>query len=216
MIKAAIFDVDGTLLDSMPIWKDAGVRYLKSIHVEPEPGLQEILWSMSIPEGVSYLKKQYQLDYTKEEIAEGILSALRSFYYYEAPLKPGVKEFLAQLKEKGIPMVIATSSDRGYLEAAFRRTGIEEYFDRIFTCEEVGAGKTKSTIYEVAGNYLGSSPKETYVFEDVLHAVKSAKSANFTVIGIYDEASEQDKSEIRQTCDIFLDSFLDAEAVFRL
>lgn len=211
MIKAAIFDVDGTLLDSMPIWQDAGAKYLRILGIEPDPSLEEIIWDMSIAEASVYLKELYHLPLTAREIYDGIIRMVQDFYFYEAPLKPGVKEFLAELKRKNIPMVIATSSDRSYLTAAFERTGIAEYFDRIFTCAEAGAGKTQPLIYEKAAEYLGVIPEEIWVFEDVIHAVRSAKQAHFQVAGLEDAASEKDREDIQKECDVYLKDFTEAE-----
>lgn len=211
MIKAAIFDVDGVLLDSMPIWMDAGARYLSSMDVNPEPDLTKVLWNMSIPEGAEYLKNHYNLKVTKEEIAQGIISKVRDFYYEEVSLKPGVKDFLEELKKRGIPMVIATSSDRSYLNAAFKRTGIDSYFKKVFTCEEIGAGKTKPDIYLAAGEYLEENPSDIIVFEDVIHAVRSAKSARFQVVGIYDAASEKHMDLMKEDCNLYLTDFTEAE-----
>ena len=211
VIKGAIFDVDGTLLDSMSIWMDAGARYLRSIHVEPETNLSEVLWNMSIPEGVAYVKEHYSLSLSEEEITGGILSTVRDFYLYEAPLKPGVEAFLEQLNHRGIPMVIATSSDKRYVKAAFARTGIDRYFKRIFTCEEMGASKMKPKIYKEAGKYLGYPPEEIFVFEDVIHAVQSAKKAHFPVVGLYDEASEKDREAMQAECDVYLKDFTEAD-----
>ena len=126
MIRAAIFDVDGTLLDSMPIWMDTGARYLQILGIEPDSSLEEKIWDMSIAECSAYLKECYHLPLSVQEIYDGIIRMVQDFYFYEAPLKPSVKEFLEELKQKGIPMVIATSSDRSYLTAAFERTGIAE------------------------------------------------------------------------------------------
>lgn len=207
MIKAAIFDVDGTLLDSMPIWMDAGVRYLNDLHIVPEEDLAATLWDMSIPEGVAYLKEHYDLSYSHQEITDGIVNKVRDFYYYEAPLKPGVKEYLEKLDQMHVPMVIATSSDRSYLDAALTRTGIAHYFQKIFTCAEVGAGKTQPVIYNVAADFLGYPHESTFVFEDVIHAARSAKSAGFKVIGIYDETSAKDAAAMKEVCDLYIQDF---------
>ena len=215
MIKAAVFDVDGTLLDSMPIWLDTGERYLQSMGIEPDPALAEKIWDMSIAECSAYLKECYHLPMSAQEIYDGIIRMVQDFYFYEAPLKPGVKEFLEELKQKGIPMVIATSSDRSYLNAAFERTGIAEYFDRIFTCAEAGAGKTKPLIYEKAAEYLGVPPEEIWVFEDVIHAVRSAKQAHFHVAGLEDAASVKDRESIRNECDVYLKDFTEADQFWK-
>ena len=212
MIKAAIFDVDGTLLDSMPIWMDAGARFIRSLGIEPMEKLGEKMWDMSIPEGAAFMKEQHHLELSVEEIMQGVVDTVRDFYYTETPLKPGVLDFLLQVQSRDIPMVIATSSDRSYLDAALKRTGISQFFQRIFTCQEVGAGKTKPVIYEVAAEYLGETPEDIFVFEDVIHAVRSAKGAGFQVAGIYDEVSRKDLADMKEACDIFLQDFTEGEA----
>ena len=203
MIKGAIFDVDGTLLDSMGIWKDVGVRYLNSIGIEAEPDLGNILFTMSIQEGAQYVKEHYHLSQETDEIEQNVLDIISDYYKETAPLKSGAVELLEKLRNSNIPMTIASSNNKKEIEMAFERLEIAKYFDRIFTCEEAGAGKTKPDIYLQAAEYLGSRPEETLVFEDVIHAVRTAKKAGFQVIGIYDEASKDDQEEIQREADCY-------------
>lgn len=204
-IKAAIFDVDGTLLDSMGIWDDAGKQYLKSVGVQPKPGLSEILFTMTIEEAAAYLKKEYRLTQSEQQIRRGALDILRDFYYYEAPLKERAKELLEELHCRNIPMAAATSSERGYVEAAFARLGILNYFARIYTCTEVGAGKQNPLIYQMACRFLDAKPQETAVFEDALYAVKTAKEAGFYTVAVFDAANAQDAEEIREISDVYVE-----------
>ena len=201
MIKGAIFDVDGTLLDSMEIWEDVGVSYLNSIGVEAEPDLGTVLFTMSIQEGAAYVKEHYHLSQEPEEIVQGVLDIISNYYKKTAPLKSGAKELLEKLDKHNIPMTVASSNNKKEIEMAFERLGIAKYFDRIFTCEEVGVGKTKPDIYLRAAEYLGTRPEETVVFEDVIHAIRTAKQAGFQVVGIYDEASKDDQEEIQKEAD---------------
>ncbi|MGN1168190.1 MAG: HAD family hydrolase [Lachnospiraceae bacterium] len=204
VVKGAIFDVDGTLLDSMGIWEDVGVRYLKSIGKEPEANLSQILFPMSIEEGAAYVKEHYELPYAIDEIIEGVLSIVRDFYYYEAPLKEGATELLAALKEKEISMVVATSSERDHIEKAFKRLGIDGYFEKIFTCSEVGESKSSPLIYRKSAEYLHTKPEETLVIEDALHALLTAKSAGFHTLAVYDEASEKDQEALKKEADVYV------------
>ena len=203
MIKGAIFDVDGTLLDSMGIWKDVGVRYLNSISIEAEPDLGNILFTMSIQEGAQYVKEHYHLSQETDEIEQNVLDIISDYYKETAPLKSGAVELLEKLRNSNIPMTIASSNNKKEIEMAFERLEIAKYFDRIFTCEEAGAGKTKPDIFLQAAEYLGTRPEETLVFEDVIHAVRTAKKAGFQVIGIYDEASKDDQEEIQREADCY-------------
>lgn len=206
MIKGAIFDVDGTLLDSMEIWEDVAIRYLKSIGVEAEPDLPEVMFTMSLPVGAAYVKEHYRLTRETDEIIQGVLDIIRKYYEETAPLKPGVTKILEELSRKRIPMTVATSNNKEEVEAAFKRLGIASYFSRIFTCEEVGAGKTRPDIYMKAAEYMGTRPEETVIFEDVLHAIRTAKKAGFLAVGLYDEASKADQEEIKKEADWYAKS----------
>ena len=134
MIKGAIFDVDGTLLDSMEIWEDVGVRYLNSIGIEAEPDLGTVLFTMSIQEGAAYVKEHYHLSQEPEEIVQGVLDIISNYYKKTALLKSGAKELLEKLDKHNIPMTVASSNNKKEIEMAFERLGIAKYFDRIFTC----------------------------------------------------------------------------------
>lgn len=204
MIQGAIFDVDGTLLDSMKIWEDVSARYLRSLQVEPEKNLSKKLEKMSVEEGAQYLKTKYALPQSMEEIVHDTLEIVQDFYFYEAPLKPGAREMLESLRQAEIPMVVATSSVREHVERAFARLHILEYFSSIFTCSEVGVGKTQPIIYEEAGRYLGKRKKEIYVFEDAIHALETAKKAGFYTVAVYDASSQKDWEQLKQEADLFL------------
>lgn len=201
-MTGAIFDVDGTLLDSMPIWEDVSVRYLKSLGVEAESNLSQKLERMSVEEGAAYIKENYHLRKSEEEIVAATLKIVEDFYYNEAPLKPGVREYLAKLKKEKIPMVIATSSVRLHVEAALRRLGVLSCFDKIFTCSEVGEGKTRPLIYEKAGEYIGGDFRDIYVFEDAIHALETAKQAGFYTVAVYDPSAEKDWGRLQEEADV--------------
>ena len=210
-----ILDIDGTVLDSMSIWQDAGVRYLASQQIEAEPGLAEKIYYMSIPEAALYMRTRYGLEQSVEEISQGIKDVVRDFYYYEAPLKAGVKEFLQKMSDRKIPVVAATASDEDHLEHAFTRLGIRQYFEYIFTCAQAGAGKQSPAVYHMAAGYLDRNPEELYVFEDALYAIRTAKLAGYHTIGVYDEESKEDQEMIREEADIYMESFKEADIFFK-
>lgn len=207
MIKGAIFDVDGTILDSMGIWDEAGIRYLKSKGIEAPSDLGDTLFAMTITEAADYLKEKFALKETADAIEQGVLDTVKDYYYEEAPLKSKVVEILEILKRENIPMAVASSSEKGHIEAAFQRLEILKYFQAIYTCQEVGEGKSSPLIFEKACEELGTDPEETYVFEDALHAIKTAKKAGFRTVGIYDRYSEKDQKEIQGTADIYIESW---------
>ena len=213
MIKGAIFDIDGVLLDSMGIWDDLGARYLISLGKVPEEGLNVILFSMSMEQGADYLNEHYSLNMKTEKIVEGIGKMLETFYFDEVLCKPGSKELLEYLKERSIQMTAATSSPREHVEKALSRNGLLEFIDKIFTTGEVGVSKHSPDIYNLAADFLGTKPEETIIFEDSLYALKTAKNAGFVSIGVYDSKGESDQDGLKNTADIYLTDLKEFEKI---
>ena len=204
MIKGAIFDIDGVLLDSMGIWDDLGARYLRSLDKIPEEGLNKILFSMSMEQGAEYLNEHYGLNKSVKETVEGIGRMLEDYYFYEVLLKPGAKEVLEFLKSKNIKMAAATSSPRTHIEKALSRNGLLGYIDKIYTTSEVGVSKHSPDIYNLAADFLKTKSEETLVFEDSLYALKTAKEAGFVTVGVFDEKGESNQAELENKADLYL------------
>ena len=204
MIKGVIFDIDGVLLDSLGIWDDLGARYLMSIGVQPEEGLNEILFSMSMEQGSSYLNEHYHLQKSDAEVHMGITQMIEDFYFYEVLPKPGAKELLEFFKEKGVKMTAATSSPRTHVEKALERNGMLKFIDKLFTNSEVGASKHEPDIYIQAAGFLGTKPDETLVFEDSIYALKTANNAGFVTVGVYDIKGESDQEGVKNTGDHYV------------
>lgn len=212
MIKGAIFDIDGTLLDSMPIWESAGARYLATLGITAKPDLKEQLDALSLPEGVLYMQKEYALSVSIEDILEGVNQVVKDFYYKEAVMKPGAYALIKMLKENGVKLIIATATDAEMAKAALSRNGIWEDFIGMVTCEAAGAGKTSPKVFELAREKLQTKKEETWVFEDSLYAVKTAGKAGFPVCSIYDEYSAESTVEIREISDIYVRDFSEIES----
>lgn len=211
-ITAAIFDVDGTLLDSMPVWNDIGEIYLKSIGLAAREGLGETLRTMSLEQGAAFLKADYRLEKQIPEIIEGVLQIVADFYKLEVSLKPGVKETLEWMKRKQVKMAVATSGNRELVEAALERNGVLGCFEKIFTCTETGAGKDEPLIYLETAKFLGCKPEETFVFEDAIYAAETAKTAGFVVVGVYDDSNRENLAQMKEVCDLYferMDIFLE-------
>jgi len=203
-IKGVIFDVDGVLLDSMVIWTDLGARYIKSRGVEPEEGLADILFSMSMEQGAEYLRDHYLPGETKEEIGEGLQNIMRDFYYYDVGAKHGAKALMEAFRKKGIRITAATSSPRGHVEKALGRNGLLGYIERIYTSAEVGSSKHSPEIYDAAAGFMGLSRREICVFEDSLYALKTAAAAGYFTVGVYDELGEPNQKGLEETADVYV------------
>lgn len=204
MIKGIIFDIDGVLLDSMGIWDDLGARYLRSIGTQPEEGLQDVLFSMSMEQGADYLREHYHLEKSSAEILDGISGMLEKFYFDEVLPKQGAKELMEYMKSQGVKMVAATSSPRLHVEKALGRNGMLEYLDRIFTNTEVGVSKHSPDIYNMAAEHMGTTPDETLVFEDSLYALKTAKAAGYVAVGVFDAKGEPDQEGVKSSGDYYI------------
>ena len=148
MIRAAIFDLDGVVLDSMSIWKDLGARYLLRRGLTPEPGLGELLFSMSMEQGADYLRTHYPLP-PEEDVLAGLSAMLRDFYYKEVPEKDGARTALAFLRDRGVTVTAATSSPRTHVTRALERLGLLPYFRAIYTTGELGVSKHRPDIYHL-------------------------------------------------------------------
>ncbi len=203
-IRGAIFDVDGTLLDSMSVWDSIGADYLRSIGREPMENLNETFQTMSLRQAARYCQSEYGVTLHVSEIMVGINAMLEQYYRSEAPLKPGAAELLELLLRNGVKLCIATATDRYLVEAALERCGVLSHFSEIFTCNEVGHGKDESHIFETALRFLGTQKSETIVFEDALHAIRTAKKASFPVAAVRD-SHEKAQNQIRALADVYLE-----------
>lgn len=206
-LTGAIFDLDGTILDSMDMWNNLGANYLRSVGITPKDDIGERLKEMSLAQATEYFVNDYKVPLTVEQVADGINKMSENFYYNESLLKDGVVEFLDYLKGRGVKICIATATDRYLVKATLKRNGVEDYFDEIFTCTGVGESKSSSKIYDEAFKFLGTDKESTYIFEDVLFAMRTAKNAGYNVAGVYDKFSEKEMHEIKNTSDIFFMSY---------
>lgn len=204
-IKGAIFDMDGTLLDSMHVWIDIAEKYLTSKNITITPVIENEIAGLMLKDLGEYFIKHFGFEMTVEEIIDDVNKLVEDEYFYNVQIKPGTEELLKDLKSRNIPMCVATASDRYLVEAALKRVGILHYFDRIFTCTEVDANKTSPDIYEHALKHLGTKKEETYVFEDTYTPIRVAKSANFPVVAIADKWSAHRRELIKETADFFID-----------
>lgn len=204
IIKAAIFDVDGTLLDSMGQWHTVAYRYMKSIGVQADEHIGNELFALTVNQAASYIIEEYNLSRTIEEVVEGMNKIVKDFYENEVVPKPGAKELLEAFKKRNIPMVVGTSTDRHCIEAGLNRLGLMDYFDRIFTCSEVGKAKSEPDLFLQAMAFMGSKPEETVVFEDGLYSIKTADSLGLITVGVFDEVSRADQNEIKKIVDFYI------------
>lgn len=206
MIKGAIFDLDGTLIDSMFIYKNMAHEMLAEQGITAPADIQQRMRRMNLAQMAQYTKDEFGLKESVEEIVQAVVDRVVQFYTHEVETKPGVKEMLAEFDRRGVKMCIVTVSERPIVEAALRRNDIFKYFGKIITCGEVGHDKTKPDIYRAALEYLGTDKSETVVFEDELHTIQTAKNDGFTVFGVA-ENTVPEQDQIQSLADLYIDDY---------
>lgn len=205
-IDAVIFDLDGTLVDSMWMWKSIDIEYLQRFGIELPDDLQRMIEGMSFSETAIYFKQRFDLTDSLEKIKSDWNQMAWEKYRDEVPLKEGVQEFLEYLKNENIPTGIATSNSRELVELIVDRHGIKDYFTSIRTSCEVAKGKPSPDIYLLVAKDLDVDPTKCLVFEDVLQGVMAGKSANMKVCAVYDEFSICEQEEKIELADYFVHS----------
>ena len=213
-LRGAIFDMDGTLLDSMQVWENAGEDYLRTLGCVPEEGVGELMKSMSLQQAALYCRERYALPLSVEEIMAGVNGRVERFYRQEARLKPGALDFLRTLSQRGVRMCLATATDLHLVEAALDRCGVRTYFSALFTCTQVGSGKDEPHIYRAALRHLGTGRADTLVFEDALYAARTAKGDGFVTVGVAD-AYEKNEGELERLSDFFLRDFREVDQFWK-
>ena len=205
-LRAAIFDFDGTLIDSMKMWHTIPSSYARSLGKEPDVDFDEKAKYLSLEESAEEFRRMYGIRYTNEEIIGQIMDMVHGFYRETLPLKPGVREILQEFREKGIRMCIATMTPSKMIYDACTRLDILDYFEAIYSCSDYGIGKDTPDIYDMAAEKMGVTRRESIVFEDMVRAVITAHRAGYRVVGIRDEESRKDWERITAESDLTMDS----------
>ncbi|MBQ3114501.1 MAG: HAD family phosphatase [Clostridia bacterium] len=214
MLKGAIFDLDGTILDSMYIWDTIGEDYLRSLGKEPKENLKETFKTFTLEQAAHYYRDNYGVTLSVNEIIDSINKMVEKHYNEMVPLKQNFEEFLGKLKERGIKMCVATVTNRHLAEAALNRLGIREYFSEIFTCASVGYSKKEPNIYREAQKHLGTCKNETIVFEDALYALETAKADGFITAGVFD-IHEGNQAKLKRLADVYIEDYSNFDKFWR-
>lgn len=211
-IRGIIFDMDGTLTDTMPLWRDSGSLYLRRQGIEPPENLHEVLLTLDLGECADYLIDRFKLDKEHQQVCDEINAMLEDMYFNIAPLKPGIREFIEQEAQRGIRMCVVTATDKYLADAIFARTGIDGYFTYVFTCTEVGSSKSHPFIFEKGAASLDVPKEGILVLDDALYAIESAHAAGFKTVGIYDRGiGEQATTSIKEVAEAYLTGFAGLE-----
>ncbi len=203
-IKAVIFDVDGTLVDSMWIWRQVDIEFLSRRDIELPDNLQKDIEGVSYTGTAEYFKKRFSLPESVEEIKEEWREMADDFYNNKIALKDGVGEVLTFFKDKGMKLGIATSNSREIVNTMITRHKLKLYFDIIRTSCEVPRSKPYPDVYLQAAKDLSVEPEDCLVFEDTVAGVNAAKAAGMKVIAIYDKLSAEAQEYLKQRADLYI------------
>ncbi len=205
--KGAIFDLDGTLLDSMHIWHDVDVEFFRRRGLPLDSGYVDVIKNMHLPAAAVYTKEKYGLPESAEEIVDEWLGLCAEAYLSDVDLKAGVFDYLKKLYESGVKMAFATASEKIVCEETLKNHGIFDFFTSSAYVSEINVGKTEPDIYLLASERIGVVPEECIVFEDIIEGIRSAKKGGFITCGVFDKSSAKDENEIRQIAYYYIKSF---------
>ena len=212
-MKTYIFDLDGTLWDSMGLWSDIDVKFLSKRGLSVPPDYVDKINALGNAEGAKYTVERFNLPDTPEDLMREWHDMAISAYTHDVKLKPYALEYLNKLRAGGAKLGIATSLSPDLHTPALISNGIAGYFDAIAHSDEVGYGKTRPDVFLLAAERLGAAPSDCLIFEDVLAAVKSAKSVGMTVCAVYDESTAHLWPSICAAADYAITDFRDAPLI---
>ncbi len=202
--KAFLFDLDGTLVDSMWIWERIDVEYLNRFGLELPKDLQSCIEGMSFSETARYFKERFSIPDSLEEMKADWNRMAWEKYTREVPLKSGIREFLRHHRARGVKMAVATSNSRELAEAVIAAHGLTDTFDVIVTGCDVAHGKPSPDVYLEAAVRLGVSPSECLVFEDIVAGIQAGRNAGMEVAAVEDAYSLYQERQKKELADLYI------------
>lgn len=212
--KAFLFDMDGTLIDSMWMWKSIDIEYLGRFGIALPENLQKEIEGMNLHQSAIYFKERFGIQDSLEQMEEEWVSMAWEKYTTQVPLKPGAYEFLKKAHAAGIHMGICSSNSRALVEQVLRVLKVYDFFDVIVTGSDVEHGKPAPDIYLKAATSLGVEPKRCLVFEDIIPGIRAGHNAGMKVCGVDDNYSVTDETEKKEQADFYITDFTEGTEGF--
>lgn len=188
-MKGYLFDLDGTLLDSNRMWRSLTTNFLNRHKIKFTEEIAQELTTMSIYKSAGYLRHTLKVNLTEEEIISELEKEIVKGYTNEVELKDGALEYLSYLKEKNIPMGLATATNDRFVDLIMERFEIEKYFDFIATVDNIGILKNNPEFYVEAAKKFPLHPSEVAIFDDAPYAIEAAVKAGLRVYAVYDHVN---------------------------
>ena len=205
-ITGAIFDFDGTLFDSMHVWKGVRYKFFERLGLKFTKEDEELFKGLFLSESIPLAIKRFNLNKTVDDLYNDLFDYIKELYLVDAVPKNDIIDFLEKLKEKGVKMGIATATGETALVALLEKFDMLHYFSAIYSTFTVGAAKTEPKVYDVVLDAIGTAKETTWVFEDALYAATTAKNNGYKVVGIYDK-SEPKTDELKAIVDIYINNY---------
>ncbi|MDO5719015.1 MAG: HAD family phosphatase [Tissierellia bacterium] len=210
-MKGILFDLDGTLIDSMPVWQNLDKLYVESKGFEYDNKYTDDLKAVSLKEAPEYFNKIYGMKSTFEDMLEFMEGTLKIHYAEIFEFKKGVLEKLKELKEKKFKMCITTATDSSLAMLAFNRLGLDDFMEFILTPDIAGVEKNDKEFFAKAARKLGIENSKLFVFDDALYALENAEKLGMIPVAVEDETSLNERENIKKISDIYLESFEDLD-----
>lgn len=207
--KAAVFDLDGTLIDSMPTWSEKMLRLLRLQGITPPEGLVTTIATLGDGGTLDYFQQNFPLLWTREKMIKEMDEYALPRYANEIPLKEGVREYLQALKAASVKIYLLTASPRKMFQPALKRLGIEELFDDTWCTDDFSLPKSTPLIYEKLAEKINLKVNEIVFFDDNLGAIESAKKAGLKTVAVYDKTGEQYTEQMQKLANRYAYSFLE-------
>ncbi|MBP3656950.1 MAG: HAD family phosphatase [Clostridia bacterium] len=206
-MRTAIFDMDGTILDSMGEWRRRNAEYIRRQGIEPTAEQRAQMMQLTGRAVVLYYQEQFGFTTDFDTLCADATGRMEAEYRRGLPQKPGAEAYLRRLRARGVLCVVATATPEPMARMALERAGLAPLLDHIFSVGMIGGGKGEADFYDRLAGMLGVDKAGCVMFEDAVYAMRGAREAGLTVVGVTDGTNTSWRAQMQEVCDVIIDSF---------